>query len=107
MSEKWTPGPWDALTDTIHSADPKYAGQQVADCSMRQRGEANAARIVQCVNSHEALVAALGQIIDECHWNLDCNHPGDDEDCADIDDCVGCTITQIARAALLAAKGEA
>ena len=39
---RWTPGPWEALGDTVHSAHPRFAGMEVADCSFGTRGPGNA-----------------------------------------------------------------
>ena len=52
---------------------------------------------------------ALEKIAEECKDNIDCNHQDADDgsdDCTDIDDCVGCTITALARSALSADPGE-
>ena len=42
----------------------------------------------------DAVDASLAEVQRECMDNLDCNHPGED-DCSDIDDCIGCTLTEI------------
>ena len=45
------------------------------------------------------LEKALDDIVAECEQNLDCSHDESDEDFgAHVETCVGCTITQIARA---------
>ena len=53
----------------------------------------------------KALAEALRSIKEECYTNMDCNHQEQDSkidpnECEDIDDCIGCTLTQIADAAL-------
>jgi phosphoribosylamine-glycine ligase len=63
MSEqgKWTKGPWhveDSMVfaeNTLRVADCYCADQEQTEDEI----EANAARIVQCVNSHDTLVEAL------------------------------------------------
>jgi hypothetical protein len=46
-----TKGPWKAVTDTVHT----LAGAQIADCSFTVKAEANARRIVACVNACEGI----------------------------------------------------
>ena len=49
-----TKGPWKAVADTVHT----LAGAQIADCSFAVKAEANARRIVACVNALEGFTTA-------------------------------------------------
>ena len=69
-----TPRPWKMQIGIFRrdhfdtSADVHGAhGQFVADCGCHDAANANAALIVQAVNSHEALVAALKSLSNEGH----------------------------------------
>jgi hypothetical protein len=57
-----TPLPWRVIDNHIHS--DKYCSETPIATIHKGKGKfANAAYIVQCVNSHEALLAALAEII--------------------------------------------
>jgi hypothetical protein len=45
----------------ISATDPQRGGVDIAHVGNGPAGEANARRIVQCVNNFDALIAALGQ----------------------------------------------
>lgn len=62
-----TPTPWkvrqaylngEPCNYTIHTGMTTIAG-----CSYDEQGEANASRIVKCVNAHDELVAALRELL--------------------------------------------
>jgi hypothetical protein len=62
MSEaKHTPGPWYWLGLHLESADRVILS---VDSDLPHPLDADLARIVQCVNSHDALVAALREMVD-------------------------------------------
>lgn len=55
------------------------------------------AKVARLKDHAEAMAEALGRVRDECEMNLSCNHPGDDGECEDIDDCVRCFLDALAK----------
>jgi len=70
MSTKHTPTPWKLEKSRFHFHIDDANGTRIADIRFCQRPdgsttEIEAAHIVRCVNSHEALLAALKALIAE------------------------------------------
>jgi hypothetical protein len=75
---------------------------------LRLSGFTKEALITRLIQSEQSLAEArnaLNEVISECFTNMDCHHGEQDshidpDECGDIDDCIGCTITQICQRAL-------
>lgn len=52
---RWTPTPWEAIGKAVYAAD----GTEVVHACKGEDPEANAARIIRAVNSHDDLCEAL------------------------------------------------
>jgi len=108
-----TPTPWKVYEDfgeATHKGIDQVGGISIIcigigddDCGIRGRTDqealANAAFIVQCVNSHEALVKAL-------EFLLDTKWKSVDKDNMEFEGRITCYQLEQARAALSAARGK-
>lgn len=78
------------LTEHIRLAIVEATTAEVARLAAREKQIAEA-------------VVSLAEIKTECERNIDCNHPGEDDeggDECDGEDCIGCQITQLADGAI-------